>query len=189
MERAKKETYQFKIEEGHSDPKAIWKLFKELGANRKRSSDEPNLNINVGDPVITNESDLTGVFNSYFVNVASNLTGPIIPSDFEILDDYVKSKVPTNTEFLIVPTNEIFVMNFISSVNVNKSTGIDKMGPKILKLAANVITSSLTFIINKSIVTGEFPSLWKEAKVKPLFKAGTEDDVNNYRPVFILPTL
>ena len=189
IECAKRETYQSKIEEGHSDPKSIWKLFKELGANRKNTSDEPNLNINVGDRVITNESDLTGVFNSYFVNVASNLREPIIPSDFEILNDFVKSKVPTNTEFLIAPTNETFVMNFISSLNVNKSTGIDRIGPKILKLAANVITPSLTCIINKSIVSGEFPSLWKEAKVKPLFKAGAKDDVNNYRPISILPTL
>ena len=83
IECAKKEAYQSKIEDGHSDPKSIWKLFKELGANRKSTSDEPNLNINVGDRVITNESDLTGVFNSYFVNVASNLKEPIIPSDFE----------------------------------------------------------------------------------------------------------
>ena len=80
-------------------------------------------------------------------------------------------------------------MNFISSLNVAKSTGVDKIGPKILKLPANDITPSLTFIINKSIVSGEFPSLWKEAKAKPLFKAGAKDDVNNYRPISILPTL
>ena len=136
IECAKKETYMYqsKIKEGHSNPKSIWKLFNELGANRKSTSDEPNLNINVGDRVITNESDLTGVFNSYFVNVASNLKEAIIPSDFEIINDYVNSKVPTNTEFLIAPTNETFVMNFISSLNVNKSTGTDKIGPKILKL-------------------------------------------------------
>ena len=52
IECAKKETYQSKIEDGHSDPKSIWKLFKELGANRKSTSDELNLNINVGDRVI-----------------------------------------------------------------------------------------------------------------------------------------
>ena len=150
IECAKKES---KIE-GHSDPKSIWKLYKELGVNRKSTSDKPNLNINVGDRVIhvTNESDLTGVFISYFVNVASNLKEQIIPSDFEILNGYVNSKVPANTEFPIASTNETFVMNFISSPNVNKSTGIDKIGPKILKLSANVITPSLTFIINTIIL-------------------------------------
>ena len=35
IEQAKKRTYQMKIEEGKDDPKTIWKLFKELGANGK----------------------------------------------------------------------------------------------------------------------------------------------------------
>ena len=139
--------------------------------------------------MVTNESDLTDVFNSYFVNIASNLKEPIIPSDFEILNEYVKSKIPINTEFLVTPTNEAFVNNFLSTLNLNKSTGIDNIGPKILKLSANVITPSLTFFVNKSILSGEFPSSWKEAKVKPLFKSGAKDDVNNYRPISILPTL
>ena len=30
IEMAKKNTYQSKIEEGRSDPKTIWKIFKEL---------------------------------------------------------------------------------------------------------------------------------------------------------------
>ena len=45
------------------------------------------------------------------------------------------------------------------------------------------------FIVNKSILSGEFPSYWKEAKVKPLFKSGAKDDINNYRPISILPTV
>ena len=83
IEKSKTETYQSKIK-GHSDPKSVWTLFKELGAKEKCKNDDPNLNINVhvGDRVVTNKSDLTDVFNSYFVNVASNLKEPIIiPSD------------------------------------------------------------------------------------------------------------
>ena len=139
--------------------------------------------------MVTNESELTDVFNSYFVNVASNLKEPIIPSDIEILNEHVKSKLPLNTEFLKAPTNETFVNNFLTMLNLNKSTAIDNIGPKILKLSANVIKPSLTFIVNKSIISGEFPSSWKEAKVKPLFKSGAKDDISNYRPISISPSL
>ena len=31
--------------------------------------------------------------------------------------------------------------------------------------------------------------MWKEAKVKPLFKSGDKDDLNNYRHISILPTI
>ena len=71
----------------------------------------------------------------------------------------------------------------------NVSTGLDNIGPRILKMSANIIAPSILFIVNKSITSGKFPSVWKEAKVKPLFKAGSKEDVNNYRPISILPTL
>ena len=155
IERAKTETYQAKIEEGQSDPKSIWKIFKELGTNKKGSNDESNLNINLGDRVTTDDSDLTDVFNSYFVNVTANLKEPITPSNFEILDNYVISKLPINTEFVIPPANKIFVNKFLPDLNANKSTRINNIGPKILKLSANVITPSLTFIINKKVQVGK----------------------------------
>ena len=55
-------------------------------------------------------------------------------------------------------------------------------------MSANVITPCLLFIVNKSISSGQFPSVWKEAKVKPLFKSGSKEDVNKYRPTSILST-
>ena len=57
IEKSKKESYQSKIEDGQTDPRTIWKLFKELGANQKGGNDDPDLNINVGDRVITDEND------------------------------------------------------------------------------------------------------------------------------------
>ena len=41
--------------------------------------------------------------------------------------------------------------------------------------------------INKSFALGQFPTLMKLAKVIPIFKAGIVTDVNNYRPISLLP--
>ena len=98
-------------------------------------------------------------------------------------------KVPNDIEFKIPLTNHAFVSQFLSKLNANKSTGLDNIGARILKMSANIIAPSILFIVNKSITSGKFPSVWKEAKVKPLFKAGSKEDVNNYRPISILPTL
>ena len=186
---AKKETYKSKIEEGKSDPRNIWKLFNELGMSKKGSEGNSNMSLKLDDKFITNESDLTEIFNDYFVNIASALKEPNIDSDFEKHSNYVSTKVPSDTEFKIPLTNQTFIKSFLSNLNVNKSTGLDNIGPKILKLSANVITPSILFIVNKSISFNKFPNLWKEAKVKPLFKSGSKDDINNYRPISILPTI
>ena len=186
---AKKKTYQTKIEEGKSDPRTIWKLFKEFGLKGKGNDNENNFAIKCEDNIITAESDLAILFNNYFVNVASKLQEPIINSEFEYLNTFVESKVPNDVEFKIPLTNAAFVNTFLSNLNISKSTGLDNIGPKILKLSANIIAPSLVYIINKSITSGTFPSVWKEAKVKPLFKSGDKDDINNYRPISILPTV
>ena len=92
-------------------------------------------------------------------------------------------KVPNDIEFNIPLTNHAFIRKFLSNLNVNNSTGLDNIGPRILKMSTDIIAPSLLFIVNKSITSGKFPSVWKEAKVKPLYKAGSKEDVNNYRPL------
>ena len=137
--------------------------------------------------MVTHEADLTQLFNSYFVNVASSIKEPAVHSDFEELQNHVESKITRNTEFTIPLTNVTFVRIFLT--NLNKSTDLDNIAPRVLMIAANVSAPSLTFIVNKNIISGEFPCSWKEAKVKPLFKFGAKDDVNNYRPISILPPI
>ena len=75
------------------------------------------------------------------------------------------------------------------NLDLSKATGTDNIGPRLLKLSASFISESITYICNKSIQNSEIPSKWKEGKVTPLFKNGTKEDVNNYRPISILPVL
>jgi retron-type reverse transcriptase len=68
-----------------------------------------------------------------------------------------------------------------------KATGIDGLSVKLLKLTFNHVGRILHFIFNQSISSGTFVDAWKRARVVPLYKAGDENLVNNYRPVSILP--
>ena len=44
-------------------------------------------------------------------------------------------------------------------------------------------------LLNKSISSHTFPSIWKCAKVIALFKSGDKELATNYRPISLLPTL
>ena len=64
-------------------------------------------------------------------------------------------------------------------MDINKTTGTDMIGPRLLKLAAPYIADEVTFICNHSISNSVFPTKWKEAKITPLHKRGPHEDVNN----------
>ena len=67
---AKKETYRNKIEEGKSDPQTIWKLFKEFGL-KNNDCNNSKFALKSEDKIITNEGDMAGIFNHFFINIAS----------------------------------------------------------------------------------------------------------------------
>jgi len=50
-------------------------------------------------------------------------------------------------------------------------------------------SQSLTFIFNQSLSSGIVPLECKLARVTPIFKKGKRQDVNNYRPISIIPVV
>ena len=109
---------------------------------------------------MTDESILAETFNDYFVNIASKLKEPLIQPDFTKLREFVTSKIPENVKFELPDIDENFVFSFLSKldIHVSKSTGLDGIGPRLLKLSSGVITTSITFIVKKCLETGTFPS-------------------------------
>ena len=39
-----------------------------------------------------------------------------------------------------------FIFKFLSTLDISKSTGLDSIGPRLLKISSPVITNSITFI-------------------------------------------
>ena len=60
----------------------------------------------------------------------------------------------------------------------------------VVKDALPAILPTLTEIINSSLLTSVFPSLWKESEIAPIPKDGGDPEVaNENRPVSLLPAL
>ena len=68
----------------------------------------------------------------------------------------------------------------MKSLDPNKSTGIDGISPKMLKLASDALLPSLLQIINISLHSGVFPDVLKEARVFPIYKGGPSEEPSNY---------
>ena len=189
IKEAKKNQYQTYIENNKNKPGSIYKLFQDVGAgkNYKKTSSISSI-INNG--ILTEDhTKIANAFNNFFVNIATKIKEPITNSNHEKLQNFCKSKLPENTKFRTNNIEKGKVLKQVSTMDSSKATGTDSNGPRQLKLAAPHIANEITYICNQSINQSTFPSKWKEAKVSPLHKNGPHDDINNYRPISILPVL
>ena len=70
---------------------------------------------------------------------------------------------------------------------MNKSAGYDEISFNVIKNCFGELCNPLKYIFNLSFEKGIFPDRMKIAKVTPVFKWGDSADLNNYRPVSVLP--
>ncbi len=59
----------------------------------------------------------------------------------------------------------------LTNLKVNKSTGLDKIPAKVLRLSEDIIVPSLTYIFNLSLYTGICIDEWKCVRVIPIYKS------------------
>jgi hypothetical protein len=78
------------------------------------------------------------------------------------------------------------IEKIIKSLKSKNCHGYDGIPMKILKVSTPFITSLLTYICNKSLLSGIFPSRLNFSEINPLHKKGDTTDINNFRPISLL---
>ena len=81
------------------------------------------------------------------------------------------------------------VRSAIDNLENKTSCGCDGISNKLLKLIKNEISKPINLIVNQSLKTGIFSNALNIAKVKSIYKKGDKSDLNNYRPISLLPTI
>ena len=163
----------------------IWEGVKSLISFR--SSASPHLMcINVENNIVTDPLVVSDSFNNYFVSIADNIRKDI-PFASKHFSSFLKN--PVANSIFLSPTDSIEVMDCISSLNLNKSTGPFSIPSNILSSLKPEISIPLSKIINLSFSTGIFPNYLKIAKVIPIHKEGSKLELTNYRPISLLSNI
>ena len=115
--------------------------------------------------------------NGYFSSVVTKEDISSLP----VADDKFQE---AKSDYLgpLVVTPEM-VAKKIKAMKDNKSPGVDGIPPKLLKETVEQISIPLARVFNLSLKEGVVPFEWKEANIIPLFKKGSRNKSENYRPV------
>ena len=97
------------------------------------------------------------------------------------------SKKFKNNSMFLNPTSVTEIKKIISKMQPKNSTGIDEIPISFLKSSFDHILFGLCHIFNLSLSQGQFIIDFKKAKVIPVHKKGQKTNVNNYRPINLLP--
>ena len=160
-----------------------WKVLKEaIGQNDKTCS--------VDKIVIdgTNQSDkakIADAFNNHFVSIGEKIANSIEGCNESPIANI--QRVPTKSEFQQITAAQI--TKVVQRLVNGKATGINNIPNKVLKDSIHLIAPVLMDIFNLSISTKIFPDDLKVLKVVPVYKSGERENLNNYRPIAVLPTI
>lgn len=128
-------------------------------------------------------------FNAHFVNIAKDICNTLPPSNICPLSflTSITSSLSFSFSFQEVTINE--VRDAINSIKKSKTADTYGLTTSLLKSMIDVVTIPLTKVINRCIATSCFPDALKIAAVLPLFKKGDSLNLNNYRPISLLPVI
>ena len=77
-------------------------------------------------------------------------------------------------------------INFLKS---NKAPGEDGIINEYLKWGKKELITPITNLFNKILMTEKIPQQWQTSTIILLHKKGNRDDLNNYRPISLMPNM
>ena len=168
-QRLAKKNYFHRLILNNSHPSIIWQSLKLAIGSQNKSK-----------PCSTFKSDdafIATRLNNHFVSISTCDSDLPPPS----------AKYAIKTPLTLSPVTPDWCEETLSKLKPNKSTGPDTIPSLALKISSSSISQPLSSIINTSIASSYFPSSWKIASVKPLYKGGDKSQPSNYRPIAHLP--
>ena len=160
--------------------KKTWELIGTLAKRKTKGQTLPTRIVH-NSRTFTQGKDIAELFNNFFINI-----GPTLAKEIKICHtdplQYIES-TPSNS-FYLPPVTHTQVSILFAGLKENKASL--NVPNKLIKLASGQLSVPFAEIYNESILSGEFPEIFKISKVTPIFKSGSVSQLGNYRPIAVI---
>ena len=106
--------------------------------------------------------DIANVFNNYFVNIGPNQAKKI-SADGTNFRQYLAE--PSLFSIFFKPTDYFEILDIVVSLKKSNSCSHDEISTSLLRQVIGSILTPFVHICNLSLLTGEFPSSFKLARL------------------------
>lgn len=154
--------------------KSVWSLVNEIKGKKKKTKDTIKT-IVINGKSIQNSTDIANIFNKFFCTECQ------VPSG----NHWIRRSLDKTLHLRSDNFNIIDIINSIKGT-AKDIYGLNKLVLK--KIIFNII-DPLQILIKRCLDEATFPDCLKAATVIPLHKKGHKTDINNYRPISILPIM
>lgn len=176
-----------KISNAENKNKEIWNT---INAERNYTGlkREP-INLHINNTLIKDPQEVADHFNDYFINLGKQTDNP--NSTHSTIDTQPETQSQNSTPKLLQfkQISKKQLEEIFKSMTPKNSAGKDGISNRIIKYCKDELMLPLLDIINSSIKQAIVPAEMKTAIVYPKFKKGEKTQMENYRPISILPTL
>ena len=129
-----------------------------------------------------NEIALT--FNKYFIDTVQNLS-----DTFGAIFKQISAPNHTKPVFNLTEVPHGKILKILSTLKSSKAKDVFEWDSTFIKSNNQSFSTPTARLVNMSFEQSTFPNAWKSAVVVPIFKTGEPTEVNNYRPISILPVV
>ena len=187
LKRLRKKEYYTNLFENYKDD--IRKTWRTLNSISGRPNDKSSINeiFCINKRKTDDQNEIANGFCKYFSEVGKTFAEKIPPPE-HLFHTYLSSTENKRSLFLF-PTDPDEINKLLSSLKPKKSSGHDNISTLFLKGIKNQISDPLSALINKSLEAGYVPNIFKLAKVTPIYKAKNVQELTNYRPISLLPSM
>lgn len=185
IRRAKQNYYFKKFSKSARDSKQTWKIINELINKKPKPTVKETLQQNFK---LNNQKELQNLseqFNDSFRSAVHKIHQELKGEKFKI-----KNQIKTGNHSIgkhismnFKKMKEHTLSKIVNKLNTNSSAGPDNIRPQDIKNNYNHLKLVLIHLINKIRETGTVPIKMKITHLRPIFKNGTKNSTDNYRPI------
>ena len=157
-----------------------------LGQKQTKHDNKDEIQLNIEGKSVTDSYKLANIFNDYFANATYTTQSENYDHPPSALDSLHSSCTKSFSQIHMTPVSANEIKDIIKSLKMKNSCGYDEVPLKIFKISLPYIVSPLTYLCNRSRLSGKFPTWLKYAQIVPVFKKGDKEQPTNYRPKSLL---